>query len=123
MRDTCSVAVPSTTQGTIDPDTGLETDAAPTVLYTGRCRLRMAGTISGASARDVAGDRVATSSPTLSVPVSAPRLPVGAIVTITAVPADDPAGHLRQGFRARVSGLLLGTDVTAQRVQVEAVTG
>lgn len=123
MRDTCTVTVPSTTQGTIDPNTGLETDAAPTTLYTGKCRLRMSGTVSGSTARDVAGDRVSTSAPTLSVPISAPRLPLGAIVTVTNVPADDPAGHLRLGVRARVSGLLIGTDMTAQRVQIEAVTG
>lgn len=123
MRDTCTVTVASTTQGTIDPDTGLETDADPTTLYTGKCRLRMAGTVSGSTTREVAGDRVSTSSPTFSVPVSAPRIPVGAVVTITAVPVDDPAGHLRDGLRLRVSGLLIGTDMTAQRMQVEAVTG
>jgi hypothetical protein len=83
----------------------------------------MAGTISGSSARDVAGDRVSTSSPTLSVPVTAPRIPVGAIVLITGVPVDDPAGHLRLNLRLRVTGLVIGTDMTAQRVTVEAVTG
>jgi hypothetical protein len=83
----------------------------------------MAGTISGSSAREVAGDRVSTSSPTLSVPVTAPRIPVGAIVKITGVPADDPAGHLRLNLRLRVTGLVIGTDMTAQRVTVEAVTG
>jgi hypothetical protein len=123
MRDTCSVTVPSSAPGTVDPGTGLETDAAGTALYSGECRLRMAGTISGSSAREVAGDRVSTSSPTLSVPVTAPRLPVGAIILITGVPADDPAGHLRLGLRLRVTGLVLGTDMTAQRVTVEAVTG
>jgi hypothetical protein len=50
-------------------------------------------------------------------------VPVGAIVLITGVPADDPAGHLRLGLRLRVAGLVLGTDMTAQRVTVEAVTG
>lgn len=123
MRDTCSVTVPSSDPGSVDPGTGLETGAAGTLLYSGMCRLRMAGTISGSSARDVAGDRVSTSSPTLSVPVTAPRVPVGAIVLITGVPADDPAGHLRLGLRLRVAGLVLGTDMTAQRVTVEAVTG
>ncbi len=123
MRDTCAVTIPGTAQGTIDPDTGLDTDTAPTTLYTGKFRLRMAGTVSGSTAREVAGDRVSTSTPTASFPVSAPRIPIGAIVTVTEVPADDPAGHLRMGFRARVSGVLTGTDMTAQRVQVEAVTG
>jgi hypothetical protein len=123
MRDTCTVTVPSAGGGTVDPGTGLETDAAGALLYSGVCRLRMAGTISGSSAREVAGDRVSTSSPTLSVPVTAPRIPVGAIVVITGVPADDPAGHLRLNLRLRVTGLVIGTDMTAQRVTVEAVTG
>jgi hypothetical protein len=123
MRDTCAVTLPSSGPGTVDPGTGLEIDTPGALVYSGMCRLRMAGTISGSSARDVAGDRVSTSSPTLSVPVTAPRLPVGAIILITGVPADDPAGHLRLGLRLRVTGLVLGTDMTAQRVTVEAVTG
>lgn len=123
MRDSCTITVPSTTAGTVDPVTGLETDAAGTLLYSGVCRLRMSGTVAGSSSRDVSGDRVSTSTPTLSVPVTAARVPVGAVVLITAVPADDPAGHLRLGMRFRVTGLVLGTDMSAQRVTVEAVTG
>jgi hypothetical protein len=83
----------------------------------------MGGTVAGSSQATVAGDRVSTSTPTLSLPVSAPQVPVGAVVVITAVPADDPAGHLRLGLRLRVVGLVLGTDMTAQRLTVEAVTG
>ena len=123
MRDTCSITVLSSVPGTIDPLTGLESVTDGAALYSGPCRLRMAGTVSGSTARDVAGDRVTTSTPTLSVPVSAPRVPVGAVAVITGVPADDPAGHLRLGLRLRVTGLVLGTDMTAQRVTVEAVTG
>jgi hypothetical protein len=123
MRDTCTVTVPAIGGGTVDPGTGLETDAAGTLIYSGPFRLRMAGTISGSSSRDVAGDRVSTSSPTASFPLSAPRIPVSAIVVCTGVPADDPAGHLRLGLRLRATGLVLGTDMTAQRVTVEAVTG
>jgi len=123
MRDTCTATLPSSGAGTVDPGTGLEIDTPGAVFYSGKCRLRMGGTVSGATSRDVAGDRVSTSTPTLSVPVSAPRLPVGAIVKITGVPADDPAGHLRFGLRVRVTGLNINTDTTAQRVTVEAVTG
>lgn len=123
MRDTCAVSAPSTLSGSIDPATGLESVTPGASIYSGPCRLRMAGNISGSNARDVAGDRVSTSTPMLSVPVSAPRIPVGAVVTITDVPDDDPAGHLRLGLRLRVIGQVLGTDMTAQRVTVEAVTG
>jgi hypothetical protein len=123
MRDTCTVTVPNSTPGTIDPVTGLESSTAGAALYSGPCRLRMGGTVAGSSQSTVAGDRVSTSTPTLSLPVSAPRVPVGAVVLITGVPADDPAGHLRLGVRVRVVGLVLGTDMTAQRLTVEAVTG
>jgi hypothetical protein len=123
MRDRCTVTLPADGGGTVDPGTGLETDTAGTLVYSGPFRLRMAGNISGSSARDVAGDRVSTSSPTASFPLSAPRIPVGAIVVVTGVPADDPAGHLRSGLRLRVTGLVLNTDSSAQRVTVEAVTG
>ena len=123
MRDRCTVTLPSSGGGVVDPGTGLETDAAGTVIYSGPFRLRMSGTVAGSSARDVAGDYVYTSTPTASFPVSAPRIPVGAIVVVDGVPADDPAGHLRLGLRLRVTGLVIGTDMTAQRVTVEAVTG
>lgn len=121
MRDTCTVVLPNTTAGTVDPATGLEAPVAGTPIYSGKCRL--GGTVAGSAQATVAGDRVSTSTPTLSVPVTAPRVPVGAVVTITGVPADDPAGHLRLGLRVRVVGQVLGTDMTAQRVTVEAVTG
>jgi hypothetical protein len=125
MRDTCSVTLPASGPGTVDPGTGLESDLPGSLVYSGKCRLRMAGKVatSGTSSTPVAGDMVVTSTPMLHVPVSAPRLPVGAIVKMMGVPADDPAGHLRLGLRLRVTGLVLGTDMTAQRVTVEAVTG
>ena len=123
MRDTCTITVPSVVAGTVDPVTGLESETAGTVLYSGVCRLRMGGTVSGSATVNVAGDRVSVSTPTLSVPVGAARVPIGAIAVITGVPADDPAGGLRLGLRVRVTGLVLNTDSSAQRVTVEAVTG
>jgi hypothetical protein len=123
MRDTCVVSVPGSTAGELDPTTWLPTTGAGSTVYSGKCRLRMGGTVAGSQTADVAGTLVATSTPTLSVPISAPRLPVGAVVLITDVPDDDPAGHLRLGLRLRVVGQVLGTDMTAQRVTVEAVTG
>jgi hypothetical protein len=123
MRDTCTVTVPSAASSALDPTTWLPTTGAATTVYSGKCRLRMGGTVAGSQAQDVVGTLVSTSTPTLSVPISAPRLPVGAVVLITDVPADDPAGHLRLGLRLRVVGQVLGTDMTAQRLTVEAVTG
>lgn len=130
MRDTCTVTVPSSEPGAIDPVTWLETTTAGTVIYGpdiaphyGMYRLRMGGTVAGSASTSVAGDRVSTSTPTASFPISAPAIPVGAIVVCVAVPADDPGGHLRLGRRVRTTGLVLGTDMTAQRLTVEAVTG
>jgi hypothetical protein len=123
MRDTCTVTVPGAASGALDPATWLPTVGAGLTVYSGKCRLRMGGTVAGSQAQDVVGTLVSTSTPTLSVPISAPRLPVGAVVLITDVPDDDPAGHLRLGLRLRVVGQVLGTDMTAQRLTVEAVTG
>lgn len=124
MRDTCRISAPST-GGSIDPDTWLPSGSAGAEIYSGPCRLRMMGRAStaGQSSVAVAGDQVVMSAPLLSVPTSAPRIPVGAVVLMTGVPADDPAGHLRLGLRLRVTGIIFGTDMTAQRVAVETVTG
>lgn len=125
MRDTCRVSVLSGSDGPLDPDTGLPVSGAAQVVYEGPCRLRMLGraATSGQGSTQVAGDVVVTSTPMLHLPVSAPHVPVGAVVVITGVPTDDPAGHLRLGQRLRVTGLTFGTDVTSQRVALETVTG
>ena len=123
MRFTCQVVGPSSSPGPLDPDTGWPTNPAGATVYTGKCRFRMSGAVAGNSARDVAGDRVQASQPTLSVPVSAPIVPVGSVATVTSVPADDPAAHLWLGLRMKVIGRVLGSDMTAQRLLVEVVTG
>lgn len=119
MRDTCVIRT-FASDGEVDPDTGRATSTATTV-YTGKCRLRMPA--GWAQQRDVAGDHTSISMPTLSIPVSAPLIPIGAVVTVTAVPTGDPAGHLRLGRRFRVLGQMVSTDSTAQRMTIEAATG
>ena len=71
----------------------------------------MGGTVSGSSSREVGEDRVFMSQPILSVPISAPTIPVGAVAV------------LGSGLRTRVVGRVLNTQATAQRVTVEVVTG
>lgn len=129
MTYTCRVSVPSNVPGPPD-ETGWRTNPVGSVIYgpdtpilKGKCRFRMGGTISGSSSRDVGEDRTFTSSPILSVPVSAPLIPVGAVAEIVGVPADDPAAHLWMGLRMRVIGRILVSEMTAQRVTVEVVTG
>lgn len=125
MRDTCTVSAPSAGGGAIDPNTWLPTGSAGAPIYSGRCRLRMMGRTSNAGQGSVAvaGDQVVTSAPMLSVPLSAPRIPVGAVVVMSSVSDLDAGAHLRAGLRLRVTGVFLGTDLTSQRVAVEAVTG
>ena len=123
MHYTCQITVPSSSPGPLDPDTGWPTNPAGATVYTGKCRFRMSGAVAGNSSRDVAGDRMQTSQPTLSIPVSAAAVPVGSVATVTAVPADDPAAHLWAGLRMKVIGRVLGSDMTAQRLLVEVVTG
>lgn len=116
MTDTCTITVPSSGAGSLDP-TGWPTNPAGTVIYSpsspekGKCRLRMGGTVSGSSSRAVAADRVFMSQPVLSLPISAPVIPVGALVVTGS------------GIRAKVVGQILGSQMTAQRVTVEVVTG
>ena len=121
MRDTCSFSTPGS-PGVIDPVTGWQPPSAGTLVYSGKCRFRMVGRVGAKSEQQVVADLVALSDPILSVPLSAPQLPVGAVGSITAVDPDDPAGHLRLGLRMRVIGQIFGTDMTAQRVTVEVVT-
>lgn len=123
MVDTIRVSLPGTDASILDPDTGLPAETPGGVLWTGPCRLRLAGGVSGSAFRRVGADTVSLALPILSVPVSAPRIPIGAICVITAVPPDDPAGHTRLNLRLRVSGLNLGTEMTSQRMSVEVVTG
>lgn len=110
MTDTCVVTVPGSDPGPLDPS-GWPTTPAGTVVYSGRCRIRMGGTVSGSSSREVGEDRVFMSQPILSVPISAPTIPVGAVAV------------LGSGLRTRVVGRVLNTQATAQRVTVEVVTG
>lgn len=113
MVDTCVATV--TAAGSGEPvldESGWPTTPAGTVVYAGKCRIRMGGTVSGSSSREVAEDRVFMSQPVLSVPVSAPTIPVGAVVVLGST-----------GLRMRVVGRVLNTQATAQRVTVEVVTG
>jgi Family of unknown function (DUF6093) len=123
MRDTCRITVAGSSDGPLDPDTGLPVDVPGAVLYVGKCRYRTAGGVSAFATREVGGDHAALAYPTLSIPVSAPRIPIAAIAAIFAVPDDDPGGHLRLNLRMRIIGQNLATDLTAQRMAIEVVVG
>jgi hypothetical protein len=116
MSDTCLVtrAVPGS--GSLDPVTGLPTASARTTVYSGPCRLRTGGTVSAGAQRQSAGDVVTQVASVLSVPVDAARLLVEDRVVFTA--SSDPS---LPALTFVVSGLVPGSQMTAQRVQVTAV--
>lgn len=111
LADTCTVIVPGSGQGPLDPDTGVETGDSDTVLWSGPCWLKVPP---GSSQVTVGGDVVAVQRPSLAVPLSAPRFPVGAVATITAslVP-------LNVGRRCAIRSVQGGTYATLARYEVD----
>lgn len=115
----CRVTRSGALSGPIDPDTGLETDGEPTVLWepgpngAGRCWFK-APTSGGQDA--VAGDVVTVQKPMISLPLEAPALQLGDDITLTAsrVP-------LNVGRKFKVTALPGGDYITIARYQVEEV--
>ena len=117
MSDTCRVTRAVTGSPDLDPVTGLPTVPARTTVYEGVCRVRTGGAVSSGSQRESAGDTVTQVSSVLSVPITAARVLVDDRVEI--LTTVNPA--LNQAFT--VSGLVPGSQMTAQRVQITAVIG
>lgn len=118
MVDACVITRPQTATGSFDPATGTYGVVTVTPVYAGRCRLRQAR-VQNNSAQDVAGDAISTQDLTLSVPADAAAVLYGDVVTLTAAPL-----HIRDlGTRFRITGVLPSSQTTAQRCQVEVVTG
>lgn len=117
MTDQCRVTRTASSTGDVDPVTGLPAAGAKTVVYEGVCRVRTGGAISAGSQRDVAGDGVTQVSSVLHLPISAPQVMVDDRVEILS--SVNPT-LIR---RFTVSGLVPGSQMTAQRVQVTAVIG
>lgn len=117
MTDQCRITRTASSTGDVDPVTGLPAAGTKTVVYEGACRIRTGGAISAGSQRDVAGDVVTQVSSVLHLPISAPQVMVDDRVEILA--SVNPT-LIR---RFVVSGLVPGSQMTAQRVQVTAVIG
>lgn len=116
MEDSCSIRVAGTRTGT-DPSTGRDLLSPGVQVYAGPCRVQLPG-----SQEDVrrGGDRSWTVQRlTLSVPMSAPTVPVGAVVEMTATTLD--LGLV--GRRYRVVESFAKTHATARRLSCEEVTG
>lgn len=117
MRNVCTINAPGSSSGGLDPDTWLETVTPGSLLYSGRCKVRVPGGAATGQNREVVGDRVYITQPVLSIPAASPRIPPESVVAITG-----PAGHTLVGRRYRVIGQVDGTAMTAQRMLVEAVS-
>lgn len=116
MTDTCRItrAVPGT--GVFNPVTGLYEPNPPDEVYVGVCRLRTGGTVSAGQQRQSAGDTVTQVVSILHLPMGAPTVRMNDRVEITSTLNPAVAGLV-----LTVSGLIPGSQMTAQRVQVTAV--
>lgn len=117
MTDRCRITRTTDSSGDLDPVTGMPTAGARTVIYEGVCRFRTGGAISAGSQREVAGDGVTQVASVLHLPISAPQVKVDDRVEVLS--SVNPT--LVSLFTA--SGLVPGSQMTAQRVQVTAVIG
>lgn len=116
MTDTCRVTRGSASEGDLDPVTGVPTAGARSTVYEGVCRVRTGGSVSAGSQRESAGDVVVQVASVLHLPIAAPRVIVDDHVEVlTSVNPSLPA------LAFTVSGLIPGSQMTAQRVQVTAV--
>lgn len=118
MTDTCTVGRPGAAASTIDMSTGLPTVPTPTPIYTGQFRLH-ANRIQNPSPQGVAGSFPITQDFTAAFPATAPLIEVRDIITVTA-----SQFHARDvGLRFRVMSIDPISQSTAQRCQVEVITG
>ena len=116
MRDSCVVARAVDGSGDLDPVTGLPAAGARVPVYDGRCRVHTGGAVSAGAQRQSGADTVVQVSSILHVPVGAPRLQVDDAVTVTT--SENPS---LSALSFVVSGVIPGSQMTAQRVQITAV--
>lgn len=119
MTDTCTI----TRAGVADPDavpdpvTGLYPVPADSTVYTGRCSIRVPGTVSASKSRDSAGDEAVMLTAILSVPALAPLVKINDVVTFTA----STYNPRLVGQEWVVDGMIPGSRQTAQKVTVSVV--
>lgn len=114
MRDACTIVDPVGTQ-VWNPDT-LQYDVVPATIYTGKCRVRLAGT--QASQGEQAGQLFVEQGATLSLPFSEPTsAAVGKdhVVTVTASATDADL----VGVKFTVTAAPHQSDATARRFPIE----
>lgn len=116
MRDTCVVSRAVDGSGDLDSVTGLPAAGSRSTVYSGPCRVHTGGAVSAGAQRQSGADTVVQVSSILHVPVGAPRVQVNDVVRVTA--SENPA---LPSMTFVVSGVIPGSQMTAQRVQVTTV--
>ena len=123
MVDVCRITRAAPSTGDVDPVTGLPGAGARTVIYgptvqphAGKCRIRTSGAVSAGIQRQSAGDVITALTSVLSIPISAPRIVVDDQVEILS-----SANPNLPALVFTVSGLIPGSQMTAQRVSMTAV--
>lgn len=116
MRETCLVRRPIGVEP--DPMTGADVPVfAPDPVYTGKARVKAENT--QARAGESAGSTVVAQSPAVHIPWASAALLPGDVVDFAA----DTYTPRLQGLTFRVTGVHVGSDLTAQRVPVEILPG
>lgn len=116
MTDTCRITrAGAINDDEVDPVTGLPPSPTRATVYEGKCRLRTGGTISAGSLRQAGTDTVIQVASLLHLPIDAPAAKVDDRVEILS--SVNPS--MLPFFT--VSGIVPGSQMTAQRVQVTAV--
>lgn len=116
MTDQCRITRAVPASGDLDPITGLPAATPRTTIYSGGCWVRTDGTVSNGSRRQSAGDVVTQLTSILHIPASAATLKVDDRVEIL---SSLDSSLLSLVFV--VSGLIPGSQMTAQRVTITAV--
>lgn len=115
MVDGCEIREPSTF-GELDPATGLKPETLGAVAYSGKCKVQTFE--AHESTPDSGGHQFTVQRYSVHVPATA-QVDVDYMVAVTSAALD---ANL-VGRRYRVAGFLHKTFATANRLQVEEVTG
>jgi hypothetical protein len=115
MSSTCTIRARATGEPTTDSTTGAVTPAVGATVYSGKCRVRPAGT--QGSTAEAGGAEVFTFDYLISVPFSVTGVAEGHRLTVTA--SADPA---LVGVTLEVQKVDRGEHITARRLSCNEVT-
>lgn len=95
---------------TADPETGADVVEYGEPIYEGLCRLRNRSNGTLGNSRESGGATVDVTSREWHIPISSPRIPIGAVIFFDDLPA------------YRTTDVADGDDMTARRYPVQVVT-